>query len=369
VRSLDADPHANVAPMFTRILAGSAVAVFFVVVVISVAALQDRDGRQGGALAGGSPQPAPTEVSSVATSQPGQLTRRAGSRPGYDRIASAEGGWSFEIPTAWTVVSAPRRGADVASFDLGPAILSGNAPAADQLRIRVQLATDYDVTPLETFGARDVPKWLLVGQAHTIVGGQDAVRTVKNAYVPAGSPFDQQHVVWDFRSPFLADRIVAVDTWPANGSLAAEAEYAMTTFQLFAPPPAVRAPKISRSAATARATEYAGAFGTAGGSTAKLVLFGDYDKAQIAEAKRNGGPYVIDGPTDPDQLVWIVVIKGDFEVMKGGGPPGIGASPPPLPKLNWLAVIVNAIDGSFINSVPGRGDGPGWFDALTDRAR
>jgi hypothetical protein len=356
--------------MFGRLLTGSAVGLFFVVVVVTVAALQEREVPQTGILAGRTPQPTPTEaVIPFTTPKAVPLTRGAGSQPGYDGIASLEGGWSLEIPATWTAASASMRGADIASFDVRSASLDGNAPAADQLRMRVQLMTDYDLTPLETFGARDVPHWLLVGQTHTTVSGREAVRTVKNAYVPAGSPFDQQHVVWNFRTPFLADRIVAVDAWPANGLLAVEAEHAMATFALFAPPPAPTNPKVSRSTAMARAAEHAGAFGTAGASIAKLVLFQDYDKAQIAEAKRSGGPYSVGGPTDPDQLVWIVVVKGDFEQLKGGGPPGIGVTPAPPPRLVWLTVIVNATEGSVVNYVTGsHGDAPPWFDALADRA-
>jgi hypothetical protein len=264
------------------------------------------------------------------------------------------------------------RGADIASFDLRVAELSGNAPGPDQLRIRVQLAIDYDATPLDTFGARDVPKWLLVSQTRIVVSGSDAVRTVKNAYVPAGSPFDQQHVVWDFRSPFLADRIVRVDAWAATGALVVEAERAIATFELFAPPPLATAPNISRANATAQAVHYAEAFGTAGGTTtAKLVFYRDYDRAQIAEAKRIGGPYGVGG-ADPDALVWIVVVRGDFRMPKGGPPPGVGASAPPPPKLVWLAVIVNASDGTpvnYVNYIPGlSGDRPAWFDGLKDRA-
>lgn len=359
--------------MVTRVLAGSAVAAFFLTVAITVASLQGREAAQSGAQAGRNPQPTPTEAVSFNPSQPAALTRSAGSQVGHDRITSVDGGWSFEIPTAWSAESASMRGGDIASFDLRSAALSGNAPAADQLRMRVQLAVDYDLTPLEKFGARDVPQWLVVGQTQMSVSGRDAVRTVKNAYVPVGSPFDQQHVVWDFRSPFLADRIVAVDAWPANGALALEAEHAIATFELSAPPPAVTAPKISRPAATARAAEYAGMLGTVGGSTAKLVLFKESERAQIDEAKRIGGPYAMGGSTDPDQLVWIVVVRGDFEqrgVSRPNYPPGIAATFAPPPKLMWLAVIVNAIDENVINYVPGtRGDGPGWFDVLTDRAR
>ena len=371
MRSPDAHSHASVDGMFTRVLAGSAVVAFFAAVVISVAALQDRDGPPTGVLAGRSAEPTAADASTaVSVSQPGLLTRRAGS-PGYDRITSIEGGWSFEIPTAWSAESARMRGGEVGSFDFRKVELA-NAPAADQLRISVQLVVDYDFTPLEKLGARDVPQWLVVGQTRMTVSGRDAVRTVKNAYVPVGSPFDFQHVAWVFRSPFFADRVMTVDAWPANSPLAVEAERAMTTFELSAAPPVVTAPKISRPAATARATEYAGALGTAEGTTAKLVLFKEYDRAQIDEAKRTGGPYGVGG-SDPDQLVWIVVVKGDFEqrgVSTPHGPPGIGATFAPPPKLVWLAVIVNAIDGNVLNYVPGtRGDGPGWFDVLTDRAR
>ena len=355
--------------MFARILTASAVGAFFVIVVVTVAALQERDLPHSGVLAERSAQPMPTEA---APSQPGVLARRAGSRSGYDRVTSVDGGWSLEIPTSWNAASAPMRGADIASFDVRTAPFDGNAPAADQLRIHVQLLTDYDATPLETFGARGVPTWLLVGQTRTTVGGSDAVRTVKNAYVPTGSPFDQQRVIWDFRSPFLPDRIVVVEAWPADGPLAPEADRAMATLELFAVPPAPTAAKISRTDAMARASGYASAFGTASGSTAKLVLFKDYDKAQVADAKRSGGPYTVGGTTDPDQLVWIVVVRGNFEqlnVSRPPGPLGIGATSAPPPRLVWLTFIVNAIDGGVSNYVPGsRGDGPAWFDVLADRA-
>ena len=353
--------------MFARILTASAVGAFFVIVVVTVAALQERDLSQPRVLAERSAQPTPTE----AASQPGVLARRAGSH-GYDRVTSVDGGWSLEIPTSWSAASAPMRGADIASFDVRAAPLDGNAPAADQLRMRVHLTTDYDLTPLETLAARDGPPWLLVGQTHTNVSGREAIRTVRNAYVPAGSPFDQQRVIWDFRSPFLPDRIVVVEAWPADGPLAPEADRAMATFELFAVPPVPTDPKISRTDAMARAAEYARAFGIASGSTAKLVLFKEYDKAQIADAKRSGGPYTVGGMSDPDQLVWVVVVKGDFEqlaVSKPPGPPGSGATFAPPPKLVWLTFIVNAIDGSVSNYVPGsRGDAPAWFDALADRA-
>jgi hypothetical protein len=357
--------------VFTRVLTGSAVVAFFVAVLVTIAALQERDVPRSGVLAGSSPQPTPTEaVIPVTMSQP-VLARGAGSRPGYDRVTSVDGGWSLEIAATWTAASASMHGADIASFDVRAAPFEGNAPAADQMRMRVQLMTDYDQTPLEKFGARDVPPSLLVGQTRTTVDGREAVRTVKNAYQPAGSPFDQQHVVWVFRSPFFADRIFAVDAWPANGSLAVEAERALATFELFAPPPVAAASKISRPSAIRRAAEYARAFGSAAGSTAKLVMFGDYDKAQIAEARRSGGPYTVGGTVDPDQLVWIVVVKGDFEQRGMSGPHGItGVTYAPPPKLVWLTVIVNAIDGSVVNYLPGsRGDAPGWFDALGDRAR
>ena len=355
--------------MFARILTASAVTAFIVIVVVTVAALQERDLPQPRVLAERSAEPTPTEA---APSQPGVLARRAGSRSGYDRVISVDGGWSLEIPTSWNAASAPMRGADIASFDVRAAPLDGNAPAADQLRMRVHLTTDYDLSSLETLAARDGPPWLLVGQTHTNVSGRDALRSVRNAYVPAGSPFDQQRVIWDFRSPFLPDRIVVVEAWPADGSLAPEADRAMATFELFAVPPPPTTPNISRTDAMARAAEYARAFGTATSWTAKLVLFKDYDKAQIADAKLSGGPYTVGGMSDPDQLVWIVVVKGDFEQLNASrpqGPPGSGLTFAPPPRLVWLTFIVNAIDGSVGNYVPGaRGDGPAWFDALADRA-
>ena len=360
--------------MITRLFAGAAVAAFLVVVAITVASLRSPDSPQSGAQAGRTSQPTPTEAAIVFNpAQPTPLTRSAGARAEYDRITSVDGGWSFEIPATWTATSAAMRGADIASFEVHTAPLDGNAPAADQLRMRVQLTTDYDLTPLEKLGARDVPSWLVVRQSQVTVGGRSAVRTVKNAYVPAGSPFDKQHVVWDFRSPFLADRVVLVDAWPADGSLAVEADHAMATLELFPALPVPTVPKISRTKAMALATDYASHLGTAGGSTGKLVSFKEYDQAQIAEAKRVGGPYTIGGLIEPDQLIWIVVVRGTFEQMavsRPHAPPGANFTYAPPPTLAWIAVIVNAIDGGVGNYIPGvSGDGPAWFGALPDRAR
>src|SRR5438105_15293863 len=92
-------------------LTASAVAALFVIVVVTVAALQERDLPHSGVLAERSAQPMPTEA---APSQPGVLARRAGSRSGYDRVTSVDGGWSLEIPASWNAASAPMRRADSA---------------------------------------------------------------------------------------------------------------------------------------------------------------------------------------------------------------------------------------------------------------
>src|SRR5438046_5757466 len=147
--------------------------------------MQERDLPQPRVLAERSAQPTPTEA---APSQPGVLARRGGSRSGYDRVISVYGGWSLEIPTSWNAASAPMRGADIASFDVRAAPLDGNAPAADQLRMRVHLTTDYDLSSLETLAARDGASWLLVSQTHTNLSGRDAIPPVRDTCVQAGPP-------------------------------------------------------------------------------------------------------------------------------------------------------------------------------------
>jgi hypothetical protein len=290
----------------------------------------------------------------VNASQPGVLARRAASRQGYEQISSLEGGWSFEIPTGWTASSTPVRGAEIASFDLGAAQFSGNAPAADQLRIRVQVMPDYDATALEIMGARDVPSWLVVAQTHAIVSGQDAVRTVKNAYVPAGTPFDQQHVVWTFRSPFLANRVLVVDAWPADGSLRAAADHAIATFQL-AQPKWTQSVPISRQQAIDGATQYLRATGRVDRVAAKLVNYHEY-----VVASNSGYSYT----QDPEDLVWIVVTGGEF-LSTHSRPPSTG----PVPPDRLIVQVLGSSTGlPFSGMYSPQDTWPAWFDGLKDRA-
>src|SRR2546425_34961 len=158
---------------------------------------------------------------------PKPVAMRAGAAAGYRRIASDEGGWSMEIPEKWVAETGNLRGAEVASFDMQSTDFSGNAPASDQLRIRVTLMPEYDHLSLEALGAKGglSSPGPVIEQAATTVAGQPAVRTLMRSTSPG--PFNQLHQYWHFRSPFFADRVVVVDAWPADGALRAAADHAI----------------------------------------------------------------------------------------------------------------------------------------------
>src|SRR3989475_6723209 len=191
---------------------------------------------------------------------PKPLATRAGAAAGYRRIASDEGGWSMEIPEKWVAETGNLRGAEIASFDMQSTDFSGNAPAPDQLRIRVTLMPEYDHLSLEALGAKGglSSPGPVIEQAATTVAGQPAVRTLMRSTSPG--PFNQLHQYWHFRSPFFADRVVVVDAWPADGALRAAADHAIATFQLGQPRITAATP-ISRKQAIASATSYLSANG------------------------------------------------------------------------------------------------------------
>jgi hypothetical protein len=217
---------------------------------------------------------------------------------------------------------------------------------------------DYDATTLELMGARDVPNWLVVAQTRTIVSGQDAVRTVKNAYVPAGTPFDQQHVVWTFRSPFLANRVFVVDAWPADGSLRAAADNAIATFQL-AQPRWTQSVPISRQQAIDGATQYLRATGRVDRVAAKLVNYHEY-----VVASNSGFSYA----QDADDLVWIVVATGEF-VSTHSRPPPIAGTPGPVPPDRLIVQALGSSTGlPFSGRYSPQDMWPAWFDGLKDLA-
>lgn len=118
---LSSTPSRSLGLLFARVAIGVTVFVFLAVVAFTVAFVDDRRGN-GGALSAATATPIPN-----ATGDPRVLTQ-SGTEPGYKRIASPLGGWSMELPAAWTARPARVRGAEIASFDMSSAQLSGNAP-------------------------------------------------------------------------------------------------------------------------------------------------------------------------------------------------------------------------------------------------
>jgi hypothetical protein len=176
-------------------------------------------------------------------------------------------------------------------------------------------------------------------------------------------PLDQLHVFWHVRSPHLVDRIIAIDVWPADGRLRAEADRAVATMALFTPRPWPSVPTVSRDAAIATALQ-----ATSGGPVdhiaAKLVTHQEYENGLHAGRARSF-------TVDPEQLLWVVVMIGDFGPVPRGGPPGPGSSPA-APAQTHLIVAAFSATGDTGFGYGGMWspyrEWPAWFDALRDRA-
>lgn len=291
---------------------------------------------------------------------PAPVAVRAGASAGYRRIASDEGGWSMEIPEMWVAETAPLRGAEIASFPLRGADYSGNAPASDQMRIRVTLLPEYEGLPLDELGKRGglSPKGPVIEQASTKVAGRDAVRTVMRPSTPPG-PFDQLHVFWHLRSPYFTDRVLVVEAWPADGPLRAAADRTVGTVELFAPRTAV-SQAISRAQAEANARRYPGGLGRVDRIATKLVSYREFEQA--ASFGRN---YTI----DPDELVWVVVTVGEFASVHSRPMPPQGVTPTLPPPDRLIVTVATASTGDSFGGMYSASDTwPAWFDSLKDRA-
>jgi hypothetical protein len=292
---------------------------------------------------------------------PPPVPTRAGAAVGYRRIASDEGGWSMEIPEKWVAETGNLRGAEIASFELQGADLSGNAPAADQQRIRVTLLPAYDSLSLEELGKHGALSATsgVVEQTATTVARQPAVRTLM-AGTGMPKPFDQPHLYWHLRSPYFANRVVAVDAWPATGQLRPAVDHAIATFELFAPKPSSTA-AVSRAQAIEAVRNILERTGRVDRIAAKLVT-----NHELEEGSAFGHNYTV----DPDDLLWVVAASGDFASMSPGGRvPLSGASPDSPPRDRLVVQILRASTGVAFGFMSG-GDGawPSWFDGLTDRS-
>ena len=267
----------------------------------------------------------------------------------------------MEIPEKWVAETGNLRGAEIASFELQGADLSGNAPTADQQRIRVTLLPDYDGLSLEELGKRGALSGTsgVVEQTATTVASQPAMRTLM-AGTGMPRPFDQSHLYWHLRSPYFANRVVAIDVWPATGQLRPAVDHAIATFELFAPKsPSTAA--ISRAQAIDSVRNILERAGRVDRIAAKLVT-----NHELEQGSSFGHNYTV----DPDDLLWVVAAAGDFASMSLGGPAGrSGASPGSPPRDRLVVHILRASTGDAFGFMSG-GDGawPAWFDALKDRA-
>jgi len=343
--------------MFGRVAIALAVSVFFGAVAITLAFVDDRRDA-GSALSS-------TTAVPTATADPRLLTE-SGAASGYKRIASPLGGWSMELPAAWTARPARVRGADLASFDMSSAELSGNAPTADQLRMNLTLQPVLDGRTLEQVGTDGVPAFLLIEQSRVTIAGLQATRTTYRAYQPAGSPLDLLHVRWAFHSPHFSDRVSIIDVWPADATLRGSADRAVASLRFAIPVSLPSVPGISRAHALANVALPSYRIDR---EAAKLVTYREYVEANNAKAPVDGPRLALGPDPDADQLVWVVVIAGDLGPMPRGGPPAPGRGLTTAATTRWIMSILNASDGvSRSGTWSPNDDWPDWFDTLTDRS-
>ena len=345
--------------MVLRVTIGLASLAFAAAVAFTVAAI-DAPARSGAA----SRSTAPPTASPTDDPRP---LREVASAAGYKRVASPLGGWTMEIPSAWRAVAFRVRGAEIASFDMSLSTLSGNAPATNELRMSVTLEPVTDGRTLEQVGTDGVPGFLVIEQARITVAGLAAVRTTHRAFQPAGSPFDQLHVRWTFRSPSLTDRVTAIDVWPADSALRSSADRAVASMRFATPASLPVQPGISRAAAIAKVDMTGHRIDRA---AAKLVAYREYVAATNTAAPPDGPRLRLGTDPDPDELVWVVVIAGDLGPMPKGGPPGPGVPAAPPATTRWIMSLLNASDGAQRSGTwSPNGAWPAWFDTLQDRAR
>jgi len=352
-------PWPSLGTLFARVAITVTVFVFLAAAALTVVFVDDRRGN-GGALSAATTTPIPSAIADP------RLLTQSGADPGYKRITSPFGGWSMELPAAWTARPARVRGAEIASFDTSSAQLSGNTPSAEQLRMSVTLQPIFDARTLEQLGMDGVPAFLLSEQSHVTVAGVEGVRTTYRAYEPTGSPFDLLHVRWTFRSPHFSDRVTTIDVWPADATLRGAADHAVASLQFAIPDSLPSVPGISRAQAIAKV---ALAGYRIDREAAKLVSYREYVEASNAKAPPEG-PRLLPGPDpDPDELVWVVVIAGDLGPMLRGGPPGPGIPLATPATTRWIMSLLNASDGASRSGTwSPNGDWPDWFDGLKDRS-
>jgi len=165
-------------------------------------------------------------------------------------------------------------------------------------------------------------------------------------------------VYWHFRSPFLVDRVLIVDAWPADGALRAVADHAIATLELSQPKITATTP-ITRQQAIDRATEHLRATGRVDRVDAKLVNYHEYEVAS-----NFGHSYT----QDPDDLVWVVVTTGEF-VSTHSRPARMGGGPLVVPPDRTIVQVLGSSTGNyFAGSYNPREEWPAWFDGLKDRA-
>jgi hypothetical protein len=194
-----------------------------------------------------------------------------------------------------------------------------------------------------------------------------------SVYQNQPGPLDQfePHLYWLVRSPFFADRVLVITGWPSTSPGREDLERMVATLQYFRPRPPILVPTRSKADVIASVT---GDGRTITRVEAKLMLYREFERAynDVLRAA-SGGPTAIYSAIDTDTLVWVVAFTGSgFTPMKGGGPPGIGATPRTPSPWAWSMTVLPAREPySWAGPMSGgpEAEWPAWFDALTDRSR
>ena len=376
-----------------------------VCLVTLIAACGDLSSGQAGPLSSASP------AAAVATTQPldclalGQLPTRPvpplaviDLGDGTQRVTSAEGGYSFVAPKAWSVTGSfsgaidPLYGqAHLASFDRQK-VQTPRPEAGYMLPPAVGINLDIEVwqnplrEPLDRYamGVSIGPDQVgVVPGGPVTIDGRPAYRLTiqdERRFQPTNAPLittRQTRAVWLVPTT-RDDRLLVVAATPAESPLLALVERAVATLQVTTPIASEKPVTVLRSEIVKQWT-----IGTDGAQiagrrvAAKLMTYAEASAAlngpHTADAN---APHAIGIPRidhDPDDLYWLVAVSGPDLPQGRGGPPGAQSSPPPTA---WILYDVSAtgrnLSGTgtqYAGASASSGTWPTGFDALLDRCR
>jgi hypothetical protein len=304
---------------------------------------------------------------------------------GYQRVTSAEGGYSIDFPSSWLVspgfFTTPQFGRiHVTSYD--PKTFSQQRQAVPtMLSPDVGIAFDVELFANPKGETPDVfaknlihehPDGLaLLPGSYVTVGGTHAYHAAiqdEHRYQPTTGPLQvtrQTRLIWIVPTT-RADRYITIVAAPGESPLSGHVEEAVRDMKLTAPVVS-HMPVIHQRGEIASRWLY-GKSGPIPGRRieAKLMRYAD------ASAAMNGGTStVLRLDRDPDELFWLVAVSGGTDLPQPrGGLIRPGSAPPATPApTTWIlydAPATNDRGEMTGTAISHTGTWPPGFDALPD---